>query len=160
LLAVELPVVIETGTWTGLTALLFPGLSAVGVIALNERVAHFRRLAEVDKKKRSARRSGSVHGNGQQGGSERSGTVNVTGLDRANAARKVSRQEALDALVGVFERDPNTSYSQAGRAVGRSKSWVAGAVVDLEQAGRLRRNGDGIEILEGGELLNGSEHRS
>ena len=76
----------------------------------------------------------------------------MTSLNRAHAARKVSRQEALDALVAVFERDPNTSYSQAGRAVGRSKSWVAGAVVDLEQAGRLRRNGDGIDVLAGGEL--------
>jgi hypothetical protein len=160
LLAVELPVVIETGTWTGLTALLFPCLSAVGVIALNERVAHFRRVAEVDNKKRSRKRSGVVQGNGHRGASERSETVNTTSLNRANAARKVSRQEALDALVAVFEQDPKTSYSQAGRAVGRSKSWVAGAVVDLEQAGRLRRNGDGIEILEGGELLNGSEHRS
>jgi hypothetical protein len=160
LLAVELPVVIETGTWTGLTALLFPCLSAVGVIALNERVAHFRRVAEVDKKKRSARRSRIVQGNGHQGASERPMMVNMTGLDRANAARKISRQEALDALVAVFEQDPNTSYSQAGRAVGRSKSWVAGAVVDLEQAGRLRRNGDGIETLEGGDGLDGREHRS
>jgi hypothetical protein len=160
LLAVELPVVIQTGTWTGLTALLFPCLSAVGVIALNERVAHFRRVAEVEKGKRSRSRSGVVQGNGHKGASERPTTVNTTSLDTANLARKVSRQEALDALVAVFEQDPKTSYSRAGRAVGRSKSWVAGAVVDLEQAGRLRRNGDGIDVLEGGDGLDGSEHSS
>jgi hypothetical protein len=147
LLAVELPPVIEMGEWTGLTALLFPGLSAVGVIALNERVAHFRRVAEVkaNKRQRSGRRSGSVQ-------NDRSEAAKVDALNRANTARKISRQEALDALVEVFERDPGTPYSQAGRAVGRSKSWVAGAVADLEQAGRLRRNGDGIEVLEGGDV--------
>jgi hypothetical protein len=55
LLAFEVPAVLETGDLVGLTALLFPGLSAVGVIALNERVVHGRRVAsaKADKKERA-----------------------------------------------------------------------------------------------------------
>lgn len=46
LLAFELPVVLATGDVTGLTALLFPALSAVAVVALNERAQQHKRVSE------------------------------------------------------------------------------------------------------------------
>jgi hypothetical protein len=52
LLAFEIPHVIETHTIVGLTALLFPVLSAVGIISLNERILQNRRQSEKLSKRR------------------------------------------------------------------------------------------------------------
>lgn len=146
---------------------VFPFLSLAGVTVLALRSDHRRRVEEIeaDKEKRSRQRSQrrsskrsksvQVHGqtvgqsNGKVNASEQAETVNLDNLNKANQARRLNREQALNALVEFFERRPDGSYSQAGRSVGRSKSWVSGAVSDLEDEGQLRRNGNGIEILEG-----------
>lgn len=58
LLAIEIPIFAETGEWAGLTALLFPCLSAVALIALNERAAQSKRQGdyEAERAKPKARR--------------------------------------------------------------------------------------------------------
>lgn len=66
--------------------------------------------------------------------------------DKVN--RGEARQVALDALLVVYQNNPDLSYAEAGRQVGRSKSWVAGALVELESTGRIHRNGDGVKIVE------------
>src|SRR3990172_1002255 len=71
LLAFELPVVFQTGVITGLTALLFPCLSAVAVVALNERAQQHRRLADKQEFKVLKNRSRSVQDGAQNLGGER-----------------------------------------------------------------------------------------
>jgi len=116
------------------------------VIALNERVTHYRRVAEADadRRKRSGKRAEVVQSNEQN---ERGKTVSLDNLNRANAVRKVNREQALNGLIEHFERNPNASYSEVGQSVGRSKSWVAGAVADLEDAGRILRDNGKVKVL-------------
>lgn len=108
IMAVELPNVIETGNLAGLTALLFPGLSAVGVIALNERVAHFRRVADVeaDKKKRSRSRTESKSGGSRRNVPDRSTYTTPETIERARA---------------ILTENPDISGSALGRKLGKSE---------------------------------------
>jgi flagellar biosynthesis GTPase FlhF len=46
------------------------------------------------------------------------------GIQQVEPGQKLTSEEALNALVNFFEQHPTGSYSTAGRAVGRSKSWV------------------------------------
>ena len=69
-------------------------------------------------------------------------------LDRANAARAVGKVAALNALVGYLADHPSASLAHAGKAIGRSKTTVAGYLDELEAAGRIRRNGDSVRVLE------------
>jgi hypothetical protein len=136
------------------TPALFPALSLTGVTILALRSDHRRRIeaVEADKRKRSERRSSrrsgqrseTMNNNGQGDQSE---MVNLDILNRANAVRKASKQEAMNRLLEHFMHSPNASYSEAGRSVGRSKSWVAGAVSELKMAGRLCKNSNGWEVL-------------
>jgi hypothetical protein len=70
-------------------------------------------------------------------------------LARANAARAGAKVAALNALVAYLADHPSASLAQAGKAIGRSKTTVAGYLDDLEAAGRISRNGDSVKVLEG-----------
>ena len=69
-------------------------------------------------------------------------------LDRANAARAVGKVTALNALVAYLADHPGASLAQAGKAIGRSKTTVAGYLDELEAAGRISRNGNSVRVLE------------
>jgi ribosomal protein L29 len=72
---------------------------------------------------------------------------NLGNLNDANAARAAEKAEALNTLLTVYQSNPNTSLADAGRAIGRSKGTVANYLNELEQAGRISRNGGGIVVL-------------
>ena len=91
----------------------------------------------------SSDRSGSVV-LGRDGDFDRSEAVS---LDAANRVRRSGKEQALTDLLTFYADNPGASYRVAGEAVDRSKSWVVGAVAELEAAGRIRRNGSGIEVL-------------
>jgi hypothetical protein len=57
-------------------------------------------------------------------------------LDRANAARAVGK---VAALVAYLADHPSASLAHAGKAIGRSKTTVAGYLDELEAAGRISR---------------------
>lgn len=136
---------------------IFPTLSLTGVTVLAIRADHRRRLVAVmaDKNERSQKRSqrrskigqGTRQATGQEIATDQAQAVSLDSLTIANQTRKASKEEAMTDLVEFFERNPGASYSVAGQAVDRSKSWVVNAVKDLEAAGRMRRNGNGVEVL-------------
>lgn len=133
LLAFEIPHVAQTGSIVGLTALLFPVLSAVGIISLNERILHNRRQTEKISKKRA---------NVMLGNTKANTTPNTLHL-----ARKAKRDERLNNLVHFYSENPNATMVQAGEAVGVARQTVSIYLSELEQAGRVSRNGDGVEVL-------------
>jgi hypothetical protein len=137
-----------------LASLLFPVMQVVSTIVLTERAKQFKRQTAIDadKAERSANRSGKRSESAQEDDApllaDRSDAFTLGNLDAANRSRQDAKQVALNDLLNVYQDDPNLSYSAAGRRVGRSKSWVAGALGELEKAGRVHRNGGGVEILE------------
>lgn len=111
LLAFEVPVIIETKVVTGLTALLFPILSAVGIIALNERMLQHKRASEkVEKKARKRQKSGTkpvqIHPVADQ---------EITAQWTGASAKTRDRAKVI-----LAER-PDISGSELGRQLGRSE---------------------------------------
>lgn len=54
-------------------------------------------------------------------------------------------------LVAFYQRNPSASQAAAGQHVGRSRQWVGTALAELEAAGVVSRNGNGVEIREVGQ---------
>ncbi len=127
ILAVELPNVMNGGNLAGLTALLFPGLSAVGVIALNERVAHFRRVSDVeaDKKKRSNRQKNRY-------------------VPEPKAVRtaygKFTSPETIEQARAILTDNPDISGAELGRKLGKSdglgRKLRKGLLAEISDNGR------------------------
>lgn len=160
--------------WAIYAPLVFPLLSLSGATALALRSDQARRLETIAQERadrlaaRSAARSGDRAVTGQ---SDRSGARSVTGhgtgqltgqesgqgtgqltpallaLDRVNAQAKVGKAQAVASLLDYLAAHPEASFREAGEAVGRSKAWVIGVVGELEQAGRVKRNGSGWEVF-------------
>lgn len=144
---------------------IFPILSLAGVATLAIRTDHRRRLAAIQAAKtarsrnRSTNRSPARSTDRPPDPTSTSPTSPHTvqpnhdpatfdNLTLANRARRLNRDQALDALIVFLTDNPDASLRQAGQAVDRSKSWALNAIRDLETAGRLRRsNGNGIEVL-------------
>ena len=133
LLAFEIPRVFETGNVVGLTALLFPVLSAVGIISLNERILQNRRQAEKLTRRKGVKVSSKVSNNGN--------------LDTLQAARQAKKQERLDALVAFYAANPMAPTTEAAHHIGVSRQTVYTYVSELEAAGRVSKNGDGVVVL-------------
>jgi hypothetical protein len=63
-----------------------------------------------------------------------------------NAARFAKKEQAMTALLDYLATNPDASLSQAGQAIGRSKTQVGNYVDELTATGKLRRNGQGWEV--------------
>lgn len=126
---------------------LFPVLTMAGVGALALRSDHDRRLQAIadekaerkaDRQAARAAKAGSVKNQGEQ----------TADLDRL----KAGKQAALDARIGrmldVYAGDPMSTPSEAARQVGVSRQTIYTYLDQLEQAGKIRRNGHGVEILK------------
>ncbi len=131
LLAFELPVVFSTGSVVGLTALLFPALSAVAVVALNERSQQHKRASD----KLSVKLSKS------QGVKPVSSTTN---FDTLQLARQAKRRERLEALADFYDQNPHANVTDAAKAVGVSRQTLYTYRAELEQAGRIDGNGNDL----------------
>jgi DNA-binding MarR family transcriptional regulator len=53
----------------------------------------------------------------------------------------------LNNLVRFYSENPNATMIDAGEAVGVARQTVSIYLSELEQAGRVSRNGDGVEVL-------------
>jgi hypothetical protein len=107
ILAVEIPKFRPDWTiFTGLTALLFPVLAAVSIVAMNERAMHSRRVASVaaEKRRRAADR------------------VAKTASKRQGAAMDLPRT-ARDRAVAILNGNPEISGAALGVRVGMSERW-------------------------------------
>lgn len=96
-----------------------------------------------ERAERASRRQGRLQEPGQPRAEE---PVTMATLTMANEARAAGREEALTKLVDFYRKDPTASHRQAAQAVGRSRSWVTAALVELEQAGQVQRS-DGTVIV-------------
>lgn len=142
----ELPKVF-TGDFGHLASLLFPVMQVVSTLVLTERSKQFKRAAaiEAEKDARSQARSqrSQVNGQGERSG-ERSGERPQAEPETPEAN---ARQIAINALLAAYDADPDLSYSQAAARVKRSKTWVSNTLGELEAAGQIRRNGEGVKVL-------------
>jgi len=147
-----------SGEWQQFLSLSYP-LVGVGVaLATDGRARLFRLKQAVQNERaekaaeRAAKRTGArpvVQDVDGETFGNRSISTNLDVLNDANRTRTEQKEAAIVQLLDAYANDPNLSFSEAGRVCGRSKSWAAGALAELEAAGKVRRNGHGVEILEG-----------
>jgi len=113
LLAFEAPHVAATGDWPELAALLFPALSAVGVVTLNERVLQFHRRAEVEAG-RAERRGGT---RAARKPAQKPAYMPEQGdVDYRHVGDRTRQQAAA-----ILAERPGLSGSELGRMLGRSE---------------------------------------
>jgi hypothetical protein len=71
-------------------------------------------------------------------------------LERARAAKAekdaTSKTDALNALLQFVSANPDASLADIGQEIERSKTTVSNYVRELEQHGRLHRNGEGWQV--------------
>lgn len=74
-------------------------------------------------------------------------TVQHDVLNAVNAERLNDKQQALNALLNFYRSNPKATLNEAGEAIERSKGTVSNYLNELEQAGLVHRNGQGVEVL-------------
>ncbi|GIK39535.1 MAG: hypothetical protein BroJett011_33680 [Chloroflexota bacterium] len=67
-------------------------------------------------------------------------------VDEMNAARRVKKLEAMDTLLTYLSSNPLATMSEAGQAIGRSKTTVGNYIQELTTSGKLSQNGSGWEV--------------
>ena len=137
---------------------IFPTLALVGTVNLAARAQHKQRVEAIEnvKAERKANRQGNRQGKRQ--GKRQAAAVEMskeasnngktdTNLDTLRAARMSKRDGRLDALLTFYLDNPDAGPSDAARAVGVSRQTIYTYHVELEGSGKLRKNGDGWEVL-------------
>jgi len=78
-------------------------------------------------------------------------TAKSNSIEQARAVKAekdgLNKTEAMDSLLLFVDENPNASLSHIGQHIDRSKTTVSNYVRELEQNGRLHRNGKGWQTL-------------
>ncbi len=69
-------------------------------------------------------------------------------LNAVNADRLNDKNAALNALLDFYRSNPTATLAEAGEAIERSKGTVSNYLTELEQAGLIHRNGQGVEVIQ------------
>ncbi len=133
---------------------LFPILALVGAVNLALRSGHRRRLANIaqdraDRKtERQAPRPIAVNQTAPLASNATSNTVNSdTSLVKARQARTVIQGNRMDNLLALFHDNPTIGVTDAARTLNMSRQTVYTYLEQLQQSGRIKRNGHGIEVI-------------
>jgi hypothetical protein len=133
---------------------IFPTLALVGTINLAVRAQHKQRVGAIEsvKAERKAKRQGRRQSTRQVAavGTSKEASNNGkmdTNFDTLQAHRMSKRDARLDALLTFYLDNPNAGPSDAARAVGVSRQTIYTYHTELETAGKLRKNGDGWEVV-------------
>lgn len=116
---------------------IFPALSLAGVLVLTLRSDHRRRLESIAQE-RAAKRA------------ERQEARKVTTVKRKGETVKAGRQVStvkIDGLLDIYKGDPLTTPTQAARALDLSRQTIYTYLEKLEESGRIRKNGHGVEVI-------------
>lgn len=125
-------------TWAAYAPGLFPVLSLTGVTVLALRSDHRRRLAAIAAE-RAERKA------------ERQARRQVSSVKRQSVNRKVDGRQSVQVsneLLTLYTGEPMATPTQAARALGVSRQTIYNQLEALEGAGRIRRNGHGVEVIE------------
>jgi predicted transcriptional regulator len=69
-------------------------------------------------------------------------------LDHANRKRRQSKRAAMNKLSQILTANPSASLTDVARRIGRSRQTVYDYLDEMEQTGKLHRNGDGVKMIE------------
>jgi hypothetical protein len=135
---------------------LFPILALVGAVNLALRSGHRRRLASIaqDRADRKAERQATRPNAGNLTDLLASNPTSITvnpdsSLVKARQARTIIQGNRMDNLLALFHDNPTIGVTDAARTLNMSRQTVYSYLDRLENDGRIRRNGHGVEIIKG-----------
>ena len=133
---------------------LFPILALVGAVNLALRSGHRRRLAGIaqERAERKAERQAvrPTAGSLTELLASNAASITVTpdsSLVKARQARTVIQGNRMDNLLTLFRDNPKIGVTDAARTLNMSRQTVYTYLEQLQQAGRIKRNGHGIEVI-------------
>ena len=133
---------------------LFPMLALVGAVNLALRTGHRRRMAGIAqeraerKAERQSPRPALTSPNQAALSTFPSSSVkNDTPLYKAQLTRKAQQVARLDSLLSLYLDNPTLGVSDAARTLEVSRQTIYTYLDQLEAAGRIQRNGIGIEVI-------------
>ncbi len=134
---------------------LFPMLALVGAVNLALRSGHRRRLARIAQERadRKAERQ-AVRPTGESltemlASNIASNAVHPdSSLVKARQAKTVIQGNRMDSLLTLYRDNPGIGVTDAARALSMSRQTVYTYLGKLESDGRIRRNGNGVEIIK------------
>ncbi len=133
---------------------LFPILALVGAVNLALRSGHRRRLATIaqeraDRKaERQTTHPKAVNFTEPLTSNVTSSTVNPDStLVKARQARAVIQGNRMDNLLTLYLDNPTIGVTEAARTLNMSRQTVYTYLDQLQQSGRIHRNGHGIEVI-------------
>lgn len=133
---------------------LFPILALVGAVNLALRSGHRRRLLSISQERaeRKADRQANRPTTRDISDLLESNTTSTTvkpdkSLDKARQARKNIQDSRLDSLLTLYLDNPNMGVTEAARTLNISRQTVYTYLEQLQQSGRIHRNGHGIEVI-------------
>lgn len=68
-------------------------------------------------------------------------------LDALNLSKQERKARMLDTLLDIYRDDPEAGATDIARRLGIGRSTVYHYQGELEAAGRIKSNGNGIEVL-------------
>jgi len=138
-------------------ALLFPLAQVVSTVMTAERAAQFRREAtgEIARAERQAKRQATrkakrqvvIAATSSQMSNRASNAEKLTdSLALARRSRQAKRGARLDTLLTYYLDNPDAGPTEAANAVGVSRQTIYTYQAELEETGRLHKNGSGWEV--------------
>lgn len=134
----ELPKVFG-GDLGHLASLLFPVMQVVSTLVLTERAKQFKRSAviEAERQERAAIRNAAK-------GQPVAQPVAAVAL----VAQPVAQLDKRRAILEFFKDNPYGTQDEAAATVDCSRQYVGKVLRNLESTGTIRRNGQGVEVLQ------------
>lgn len=68
-------------------------------------------------------------------------------FDAVNLSRAERKQQLLERMVDIFADNANAKASKVASTLNVSRQTIYNYLGELEEAGRIRRNGDGVEVM-------------
>lgn len=131
---------------------LFPFLAVVGAVNLALISQQEKRELDSaqDRAEKSAQRSAQRHAQtSAQHGAQSSAHngENSPNIDAINKRRRAHKNDLLVQLLSAYQGNPHIGPTEAGNMLGVHRNTIYGYTAELEKQGRIKRNGDGIEVL-------------
>ncbi len=74
------------------------------------------------------------------------GSIDAT-IDKLQAGRAAKKTSIIDAMLNVYRDNPHVGDTELGGMVGVTRQTIYNYRTELEAAGRIHKNGNGVEIL-------------
>ena len=134
---------------------IFPTLTLVGTVNLVLRAQHKRRVSVIAQEKaerKASRNAQKMHKNDTQrvhkdNGRSAQGSAQSNALDIVNRTRQERKEALLCALLEAYKSNPNLGATEAARTLGVHRNTIYGYTANLEEKGKLRKNGKAWEVV-------------